>query len=65
MTGAGQAEARDHFMRRARGSAASPGGDLFRGRQAALAAIHEWLTAEDSPGRPLVVIGSRERASWL
>ena len=57
MTGAGQAEASDHFTRRARGQrSVARGGDLFRGRQAALAAIRGWLTA-DSPGRPLVVTG--------
>jgi hypothetical protein len=57
MTGAGQAEASDHFTRRARGQrSVARGGDLFRGRQAALAAIRGWLTT-GSPGRPLVVTG--------
>ncbi len=57
MTGAGQAEASDHFTRRARGQrSVASDKDLFRGRQAALAAIRGWLIAE-SPGRPLVVTG--------
>ncbi|MGD0705850.1 MAG: trypsin-like peptidase domain-containing protein [Trebonia sp.] len=52
-------DARGHFSRRARGqgSSNSRGGDLFRGRAAALAAITSWLTDPDDRGRPLVVTG--------
>ena len=58
MTGVGQADARSHFTRRSRGQrSAARGGDQFRGRQAALAAISGWLTAEQPPGQPLVVTG--------
>jgi hypothetical protein len=56
--GAEQAAARSHFTRRARGQrSATRGGDLFRGRLAALAAIRAWLSAEEPPGRALTVTG--------
>ena len=58
MAGADPGEARSHFTRRSRGQrSAARGGDLFRGRQAALDRITGWLTAEESPGLPLVVTG--------
>ena len=51
-------EARSHFTRRARGQrSVARGGDLFRGRRVALERIREWLTADESPGQLLVVIG--------
>jgi len=51
-------EARSHFTRRARGQlSAARGGDLFRGRGAALERIREWLSADEPPGEPLVVVG--------
>ena len=58
MAGAGQAEEGDHFHPRAlgqRGLASEE--DLFRGRDAALAAVRGWLTAAQPPGRPLVITG--------
>jgi WD40 repeat protein len=58
MTGTDPGEARSHFTRRARGQrSAARGGDLFRGRRVALDRIREWLTADEPPGQPLVVIG--------
>jgi hypothetical protein len=39
------------------GSGVARGGDLFRGRHAALSHIRGWLTADQSPGQPLVVTG--------
>jgi len=58
MTGAGQAGACDHFHHRAHGHRGSAGDeDLFRGRDAALAAVRRWLTAAQPPGRPLVITG--------
>ena len=58
MTGAEPGEARSHFARRARGQrSAARGGDLFRGRTAALDRIRSWLTAGESPGQPLVITG--------
>ena len=58
MVGTGLADARTHFTRRAQGQrSAARGGDLFRGRQSALADIHRWLTADSGLGRPLVVTG--------
>ena len=58
MTGAEPGEARGHFTRRARGQrSAARGGDLFRGRAAALDRIREWLTAVEPPGQPLVLTG--------
>ena len=52
------ADARSHFVRRSRGQRGhSRGGDLFRGRQAALAAVREWLANPQDKGRPLVVTG--------
>jgi hypothetical protein len=57
-TGAEGAAARDHFTRRARGQLSKArGGDLFRGRQEALAAIRGWLCADETPGQVLVVTG--------
>jgi hypothetical protein len=58
MTGADPGEARSHFTRRSRGQrSAARGGDLFRGRQAALDRIRGWLTSVEPPGLPLVVTG--------
>ena len=58
MTGAEPGEARSHFTRRARGQrSAARGGDLFRGRYAALDRTRGWLTAAQAPGQPLVLIG--------
>ena len=58
MTGAEPGEARSHFTRRARGQrSAARGGDLFRGRPAALDRIRGWLTADEPPGQPLVITG--------
>ena len=58
MTGADPGEARSHFTRRARGQrSVARGGDLFRGRRAALDRIRGWLTAGEPPGQPLVVTG--------
>ncbi len=52
------ADARSHFARRSRGQRShSRGGDLFRGRAAALARLRGWLTDPDDQGRPLVVTG--------
>ena len=52
------ADARSHFTRRSHGQRShSRGRDLFRGRQTALALIHDWLTAPRDQGRPLVVTG--------
>jgi len=49
-------EGRGHFTRRAYGQRSlSRGGDLFRGRRAALVTIRNWLTCPEPPGRPLVV----------
>jgi len=58
VTGAEPGEARGHFTRRARGQrSAARGGDLFRGRAAALEGIRGWLTADEAPGQPLVITG--------
>ena len=58
MTGADPGEARSHFARRARGQrSAARGGDLFRGRRAALERIQGWLTADEPPGQALVITG--------
>ena len=58
MTGAEPGQARGHFTRRARGQrSAARGGDLFRGRTAALDRIRGWLTAAQPPGQPLVITG--------
>ncbi len=58
VTGPDPGEARSHFTRRARGQrSVARGGDLFRGRQAALAAVGGWLTAEEPPGQALVITG--------
>ena len=51
-------DARSHFTRRSRGQRGlARGGDLFRGRAAALTAVGGWLTDPDHQGRPLVVTG--------
>ena len=56
--GADSAGARSHFTRRAHGQrSVARGGDLFRGRRVALDRIRGWLTAAQSPGLPLVLIG--------
>ncbi len=58
MTGAGAGEARNHFTRRAHGQrSAARGGDLFRGRTAAVDRIRGWLAADEPPGHPLVITG--------
>jgi WD40 repeat protein len=59
MTGPeGDEGARGHFTSRGRGQRGYAGvGDLFRGRQSALAVVSRWLTATDPPGRVLVVTG--------
>ena len=58
MAGADPGEARSHFTRRARGQrSAARGGDLFRGRAAALDRIRSWLTADEPPGQALVITG--------
>ena len=58
VTGADPGEARSHFTRRSRGQrSAARGGDLFRGRQAALDWISGWLTTVELLGLPLVVTG--------
>jgi WD40 repeat protein len=58
VTGAEPGEARGHFTRRARGQrSAARGGDLFRGRAAALDRIRGWLTAAEATGQPLVLTG--------
>ncbi len=58
ITGPDPGEARSHFTRRARGQRSiARGGDLFRGRQAALAAVGGWLTADEPPGQALVITG--------
>ena len=58
MTGAEPGEARSHFTRRARGQrSAARGGDLFRGRTAALDRVRGWLIAGEPPGQPLVLTG--------
>jgi V8-like Glu-specific endopeptidase len=52
------ADARSHFTRRSRGQRGHyRGGDLFRGRETALATVSDWLTAPQGQGRPLVVTG--------
>ena len=58
MTAAEPGEARGHFTRRARGQRSTArGGDLFRGRTAALDRTRGWLTAVHAPGQPLVITG--------
>ena len=58
ITGPDPGEARGHFTRRARGQRSiARGGDLFCGRQAALAAVRGWLTADEPPGQALVITG--------
>ena len=48
--------ARMHFTQRAAGQQSfARGGDLFRGRQEALVAVHSWLCADTGPGVPLVI----------
>jgi WD40 repeat protein len=51
-------EARSHFTRRASGQGSrTRGGNLFRGRRVALAAVREWMTRQEAPGQVLVVTG--------
>lgn len=51
-------EPRSHFTRRATGQRGRVrGGDFFRGRGAALAALRTWLTSDACRGQPLVIIG--------
>ena len=51
-------EGHSHFIRRARGQRSGVrGGDLFRGRQAALAVVRDWLTVPEPPELPLVITG--------
>ena len=58
ITGTEPDEARSHFTRRAHGQrSAARGGDLFRGREKALAVIRGWLTAAEPPGQTLVITG--------
>jgi V8-like Glu-specific endopeptidase len=58
VSGARPGEARSHFTRRAHGQrSAARGGDLFRGRAAALERAREWMTAGETPGQPLVLTG--------
>jgi len=58
MVGAEPGEARSHFTWRAHGQrSAARGGDLFRGRTAALDRIRSWLTTGEPPGLPLVLTG--------
>ena len=48
--------ARAHFTQRAAGQRSTArGGDLFRGRQEALAVVHDWLCADAGPEVPLVI----------
>jgi WD40 repeat protein len=55
MAGSG---ARGHFLRRARGQRSRlSGGDLFRGRTAALAAVRRWMSGDPPLGRPGVITG--------
>ena len=45
-----------HFTQRAAGQQSiASGGDLFRGRQEALAAVRDWFCADVGPGVPLVI----------
>ena len=49
-------ETRAHFAQRATGQRSrARGGDLFRGRQEALAVVHGWLCADAGPEIPLVI----------
>ncbi len=58
MSGTTAAAAAEHFRLQAQGQRSlARGGDLFRGRHAALAAVRNWLTAIETPGRPLVLTG--------
>jgi hypothetical protein len=51
-------DARGHVHRRAMGQRSRVrGGDMFRGRVAALHKIAEWMAAPTCPGRPLVITG--------
>ena len=48
--------ARAHFSQRAAGQRRiARGGDLFCGRQEALAVVRDWLRANHCPGSPLVI----------
>ncbi len=58
LSGADPAAAGDHFQLRATGRRSHVWtADLFRGRQAAVTAVRNWLTSPESPGLPLVVTG--------
>ena len=47
-----------HFIQRAEGQRSTArGGDLFRGRRQALAAVRGWFSAVAGPGVPLVITG--------
>ena len=49
-------DARTHFTQRAAGQRSiARGGDLFQGRQEALAVVRGWLCADAGPGVPLVI----------
>ncbi len=51
-------EGRGYFTRHAAAQRnAGQGGDLFRGRERALATVNDWLCSAAPPGRPLVVTG--------
>ena len=57
-TEVGGTEEISNFIRMARGQrSAARGGDLFRGRRAAVAAVRGWLTADEPPGQALVITG--------
>lgn len=57
-SGSDVAGATEHFRLRAHGQRShARGGDLFRGRQAAVRAVRDWLMFSDAPGAPLVVTG--------
>ena len=59
-------DARGHFDRRALGQrSVARGGDLFRGRGAALDAIDEWLKSQTHTELPMVITGQPGRASPL
>ena len=64
ITGPDPGEARSHFTRRASGQRSiARGGDLLRGRYAALDRIRGWLTADEPPGQPLVVARCSSRVT--
>jgi len=56
--GGDRVDARSHFDQRAHGQqSVARGGDLFRGREAALCRVRAWLTADVPPGQPMVLTG--------